>query len=300
MPAGPWPTADTRVLGLLGWPARHSVSPVMHNAALQEQGLDLVYLALPLPPDGLAGAVEALGAMEVIGCNVTVPHKQAVVDHCDRLTEEARLVGAVNTLEWTSDALVGHNTDVAGLAAVIRDDLALAPATAVVLVGTGGAARAAAVAFGRVGCQVAVAGRRPDAAGAVARLASRCGAREARAVDLADADQVAGAVAAADAVVNATTVGMRGSADRRFDAPALHALSERHVALDLVYTPLRTPFLADADAAGAETHHGLGMLVAQGVASYRIWTGQEPGVATMSAAAMRTLLDQDNDDPGIS
>lgn len=298
MRRGPWPTADTRVLGLLGWPARHSVSPAMHNAALREHGLDMVYLALPVRPEHLGPTVEALGAIGAIGANVTVPHKRAVVDHCDRLTDEARLVGAVNTLVWRPDGLLGHNTDVAGLEAVVRDDLALERGTAVVLVGTGGAARAAAVAFGRAGCALTVTGRRPDAAAALARLAAGCGAVTAGSVDLADDERVSQAVGSASVVVNATTVGMHGSDHARFDAAALHALTARHIALDLVYTPLQTPFLADADAAGAETHHGLGMLVAQGAASYRVWTGQEPPAATMSAVAMRALIDRD--EPGKS
>lgn len=290
MRPGPWPGADTRILGLLGWPARHSVSPVMHNTALREQGLDLVYLALPVPPETLADAVAVLGAVGAIGVNVTVPHKESVVGLCDRLTEEARLVQAVNTLAWTPEGLIGHNTDVAGLEAVLRDDLALPASTAALLVGTGGAARAAAVALGRAGWVVTVAGRRPAAAAALAHLADRSGASAADGIDLADEAGVRGAVDRATVVVNATTVGMRGSPDDRFEAAPLHALGPDHVALDLVYTPLQTPFLADADAAGAETHHGLGMLVAQGARSYRLWTGQDPPVAAMSAAAMRHLI----------
>jgi shikimate dehydrogenase len=111
----PWPTASTRLLALLGWPARHSLSPVIHNAALREQGLDLVYLALPTPPDRLRAAVEGLTAVGAVGANVTVPHKQEAVGLCDHLTPEAELIGAVNTLAWTTDGLLGDNTDAVGL-----------------------------------------------------------------------------------------------------------------------------------------------------------------------------------------
>ena len=107
----PWPQASTRPVVLLGWPARHSLSPVIHNAAFAADGLDLVYLAAPCAPEGLRQVVGALGTIGAVGANVTVPHKRAVVAHCDRLTDEAELIGAVNTLSWTDDGLLGDNTD---------------------------------------------------------------------------------------------------------------------------------------------------------------------------------------------
>jgi hypothetical protein len=113
--ADPWPVASTRPVAVLGWPVRHSLSPVLHNAAFAELDLDLVYLALPVPPERLAEVVAALGTVEALGANVTVPHKVAVADLCDVLTEEARLIGAVNTLHFTDDGLVGDNTDATGL-----------------------------------------------------------------------------------------------------------------------------------------------------------------------------------------
>src|SRR5690606_36536468 len=110
----PWPTAATRPVVLLCWPARHSLSPVIHNAAFREHDLDLVYLVAPTPPERLLEVVDTLGTIGVIGANVTVPHKRAVLERCDALTDEAELIGAVNTLSWTSDGLVGDNTDATG------------------------------------------------------------------------------------------------------------------------------------------------------------------------------------------
>jgi shikimate dehydrogenase len=283
---GPWPTATTRPVVLLGWPARHSLSPVLHNAAFREQGLDLVYLALPTRPEDLAGVVTALGATGAVGANVTVPHKLAVVEACDHLTEEAELIGAVNTLCWTTDGLLGDNTDAAGLAGAIVDDGAAEPGTAWTMLGTGGSARSVAVAAGRLGCSLRVVGRRPEAARAIADLALRAGSPSAAAVDLADDAEVTAAVAAARTVLNATPLGMAGE-----DLPApFHALRADQSAYDLVYTPPSTPFLAAAARAGAGGHHGLGMLIGQAAASYRRWTGQAPPVATMSAAAMAALI----------
>lgn len=282
---GPWPTAATRPVALLGWPVRHSLSPVMHNAAFREQGLDLVYLALPTPPSDLGRVVDALGAVEAVGANVTVPHKEVVVGRCDLLTVEAELVGAVNTLVWGVDGLLGDNTDAAGLGAVLGEELGIVAADAAVVLGTGGAARAATVALGRLGCPVTVVGRRGDAARALADLAGRAGSPVPAAVALSDEAAVAAAIHAARLVVNATPLGMSGE---RLPEP-FHQLGPDHVAYDLIYRPPETPFLASARAAGAEGHHGLGMLVGQAAAAYRRWTGREAPTATMSAAAVASL-----------
>src|SRR5690606_8702366 len=115
--------ADTRLLALIGWPARYSLSPVIHNAALHEQGLDLVYLVLPTRPEHLRSVLDALGSVGMVGANVTVPHKLAVMPACDRLTAEAELIGAVNTLSWTPEGLVGDNTDATGLLGALTTDL---------------------------------------------------------------------------------------------------------------------------------------------------------------------------------
>lgn len=280
-----WPVATTRLVALLGWPVRHSLSPLIHNAAFREQAVDMVYVALPTPPADLGSVVEVLGQVEAAGANVTIPHKEAVTAHCDRLTEEAELVGAVNTLLWQPDGLVGDNTDALGLAAVLRSDVALAPGAGSVVLGTGGAARACAVAIGRAGSPVTFVGRRVDAAEELAELAIACGAPEGRGIGLDETAWVVGAVREAVLVVNATPLGMGGE---ELPEP-FGSLRGGQVALDLVYRPPETPFLQAARAAGVETYHGLGMLVAQAAESYRRWTGLEPPSATMSAAALAAL-----------
>jgi shikimate dehydrogenase len=283
----PWPTASTRLLALLGWPARHSLSPVMHNAALREQRLDLVYLALPTPPADLGAVVRGLGAVGAVGANVTVPHKRAVVELCEHLTPEAELIGAVNTLAWTTDGLLGDNTDAVGLRDALTADVDVRRDDRVVVLGTGGAARAAVVAVGRLGCPITVVGRRPGAAEDLAELAVKAGAGEAAGVDLSDAPTVDEVVGAARIVCNATPVGMR---DDRLPA-RFEALEAGQIAYDLVYTPSQTPFLQAARDRGVEWHNGLGMLIGQAAASYRRWTGQEAPAATMSAAALGALAD---------
>jgi shikimate dehydrogenase len=284
---GAWPTASTRPVVLLGWPARHSISPQLHNAAFAEHDLDLVYLALPTRPDDLLGVVRTLGVVGAIGANVTVPHKRAVVAACDALTREAELIGAVNTLVWGPDGLVGDNTDATGLHDALTSDLALRADAEVVVLGTGGAARAAVVAVGRVGCRLTVAGRRPAAAEELAMLAERAGAAGGTAVDLGVPAALATAVAGARLVVNATPLGMEGE---ELPAP-FQQLRPDQVAYDLVYTPPETPFLAAARRHGAEAHNGLGMLIGQAAAAYRRWTGREAPLGILSAAALAALTD---------
>lgn len=293
-PAGqaPWPTASTRPVVLLGWPAGHSLSPVIHNAAFREQGIDLVYLAFPTPPERLHRVVDTLGWIGAVGANVTVPHKQAVLDLCDRLTAEAELVGAVNTLAWTADGLLGDNTDATGFMTAMRDDVGIDDGARIVVLGTGGAARAAAVGLGRLGVQVTFVGRRPDAAQELADLAALCGADEADAVDLADLEWVQRAVDGAGVFVNATPLGMDGE-----DLPdPFMRLGAHQIAYDMVYRPALTPFLEAARSVGARAHHGLGMLVAQAAGAYQRWTGRKPPLPTMSAAAAAGLRAEESGD----
>jgi shikimate dehydrogenase len=284
----PWPTAATRLVVLLGWPVAHSLSPQLHNAAFGEQGLDLVYLALPVHPDQLLQVVTGLGAAGTVGANVTVPHKRAVMAACDHLTDEAAGIGAVNTLVWTTDGLLGDNTDAAGLGDALRADVALPPDAHLVVLGTGGAARAAVVAVGRLGASLTVVGRRGDAARELAELGERFGATASRAHDLADDEAVAAAVSQATVVINATPLGMGGE---HLPAP-FESLRPDQVAYDLVYDPPVTPFLAAAHASGAAGHHGLGMLIGQAAVSYRRWTGRPAPTATMSAVAAAALSER--------
>ena len=285
--AATWPTAATRPVFLLGWPARHSLSPVIHNAAFRAAGLDLVYLAAPVPPDRVLEVVGALQAMEAVGANVTVPHKRAVLPACDQLTEEAQLIGAVNTLHVTEDGLTGDNTDARGLVRALERDVERVGGAAFLLLGTGGAARAAAVAIGRLGGSVQVVGRRLDAARDIADLARRAGGSDAEVVVLGAGDQasLAAATAAARVVVNATPLGMGGE---ELPAP-LQALEPGQVAYDLVYDPAETPFLAAARARGVAAHNGLAMLLGQAAVSYERWTGRSAPLPVMQDAVDEAL-----------
>jgi shikimate dehydrogenase len=270
------PTAATGLLCLLGHPVAHSLSPVLHNAALAAAGVDAVYLAFDVGPERLADALAGLRAVGLMGANVTVPHKRAVLALADDRTGEADAVGAANTLYWDGNRLVADNTDTAGLRQVLEADVGLVGGAAAVVLGAGGAARAAAVTLGRLGARVTVAARREAAAGEVAELAHRHGAADAGACT---PDAATGAVKGADVVVNATPLGLNGEP---LPQPFM-ALGPRQVAVDLVYGPTPTPFCAAAAARGARALDGLGMLVGQAVASFERWTGRPAPVEAMRA-----------------
>ena len=268
----------TSFLGVLGWPLDHTLSPVIHNAAFRRLGLDWVYLAFAVEPERLGVAVDGLRALGALGANVTMPHKEAVIQHLDELSGDARAIGAVNTVQRIGDKLVGHNTDVDGFTAFLSDDAGLdVEGWSCTVLGAGGAARAVVKSLQRLDAgEITVAGRRADQLDGFEGLGG-----DLRTVSW---NEVAGAARDADLVVNATPLGMNGE-----DPLPDTSLREGQVVVDLVYDPPQTPLVEKARAAGAAGWGGLGMLVHQAAASLRLWSGQEAPVEAMSVAAMHAL-----------
>ncbi len=267
MTSHPSTTAATRLVALLGHPVAHSVSPQIHSAAFAATGIDAAYVALDVHPEDLGDAVTGLRALGFLGANVTVPHKLAVRELADEVTDEVRAVGAANTLSWRDGRLAADNTDALGLERTVRSEIGLDRGDGVLIFGAGGAARAAAVAFGRLGADVRVRARNEAAAAEVDDLAQRHGAtREHRGTK-------------PRVIVNATPLGLH---DEPLPAD-LMALDPDQCALDLLYRP--TPFLRAAAERGARAVDGLGMLVGQAAASFERWTGVPAPVEAMTAAA---------------
>jgi shikimate dehydrogenase len=267
----------TRVAGVIGDPVRHSLSPVLHNAAYRELALDWVYVAFEVPDGATRGALEAMRILDLAGLSVTMPHKTAAAAYCDELTEDAAALRSVNTVSvGSSGRLVGDSTDGEGFLRSLRDAGHDPAGASVVLLGAGGAARAVARALGRAGAGVVVCARKPDAAAVAAQLA----AGESR-----PWAERAAAAAAATIVVNATPVGM--DADE-LPLP-LDALHPGQVLADLVYHPLETVLLRGARDQGAQIVDGLGMLVHQAALQIERWTGRPAPVAAMRAAATAAL-----------
>jgi shikimate dehydrogenase len=271
-------TRATRFVGILGWPLDHTLSPAIHNAAFRRLGLDWVYLSFPVPAERLAEAVAGLRALGAQGANVTMPHKEAVVDHLDELSGEAEVLGAVNTIQQLGGKLIGHNTDIGGFIEFVRSDAGFDPSgkTALVL-GSGGAARAVVKGLSDAGAErVTVAARSSERARGVAGMG--------RATDTLEWEEALRGAADVDLVVNATPLGMHGENP----LPGVDFRSGQAV-VDLVYEPPTTPLVQAARSRGADAWGGLGMLVQQAVAAFRIWTGREPPVEAMSAAAIHKL-----------
>ncbi len=266
------------VYALVGNPVEHSLSPPMHEAAYDHLGLDARYVTFEPPADAGRRAVESAATLGVAGLNVTIPFKQDVLAAVEPDDLAAR-IGAVNTVDLGTDPPTGHNTDAVGLVrALDHHDVTLAGRA--VVVGAGGAGRAAVFALADRGLRVHVANRTVETAEELAADVTG-GTVTAHPLDALD-----GLVAEADILVNATSVGME--ADRSVvPASALHA---DLAVLDAVYTPVETRLLRDAASAGATTVDGAWMLLYQGVAAFERWTGHDAPVDVMNEA-LRTRLD---------
>lgn len=265
-------TAATRLVALLGHPVAHSISPQIHNAAFAAGGVDAVYVALDVEPEAVATAVAGLAAVRFLGANVTVPHKRSVWLEVPRRTQDAERSGAANTLFWDDGVLAVDNTDVAALRKVLTDECGLTGGEPVLLLGAGGAARAVALAAGELQLRLEVVGRRAEAVRQIEQVAEAAGAA---------AQPVADPVV----LVNATPLGLAGEQvpDRFRD------VGPGQTALDLVYGPAETPFLAAAGRAGAAAVDGLSMLIWQAAAAFERWTGQSAPVDVMRSAAAAAL-----------
>jgi len=296
------PGGSTALVGVLGDPVRHSLSPAMHNAALAALGLDWVYLALPVAAADLATVVAALEALDCRGLNVTIPHKQAVAALAAELSPLAQRLGAVNTLvRRPGGGWLGTNTDVEGFLAPLREGNRpeqRAPGQRAVVLGCGGSALAVLAGLEQLGfSSIAVAGRN---ANALAALQVGCRdwlpALEPLAWTTANDERLLQALAKADLVVNCTPVGMASTRDPMaanrspLAAAALDRLRPGSGVYDLIYTPRPTTLLQGAAERGCRTWDGLEMLVQQGAAALRLWSGRDTvPVDAMRQAALECL-----------
>jgi shikimate dehydrogenase len=283
--AGP----EMRLVGVIGSPITHSLSPLLHNAAFAALGLGATWhsLAFEVAPGQAAGALEAMRRANISGLSVTMPHKADVVALLDECTEVAQRLDAVNCIVSTEGILLGTNTDGEGFVASLARGADFTPAgRRCVVIGAGGAARAVVLALADGGAShISVLNRTPERAATAAALAGRAGS-----VVPPGERALAEAVGLADLVVNATPFGMAGAspAGAGGAAPWLVApqlLHEGQVAADLVYAPRPTRWLVEAAAAGARSVDGLGMLVHQAAAQLVLWTGEPAPVEAMWEAA---------------
>ena len=276
-------------LGIIGYPISHSISPRFQQAALDFCGIDAEYRAYPVAPEDVGRFVAGLRQPGILGINVTVPHKEAVIPFLDEIDDWATEAGAVNTIVNRQGRLTGHNTDGYGFLRALQQGGSFQPrGRRTLILGAGGAARGVVLALAREGVgHLTIANRTPERAESLAQLARGRGIT-AQAIPLSGAD-LTEAAASAELIVNCTTIGMThgpGAADSPLPRQAIPVTA---LVYDLVYNPLETRLLRDAAQIGAATLGGIQMLVYQGAASFELWHEQPAPVAVMLEAATRAM-----------
>ncbi len=278
--------------GVIGYPLTHSTSPAIFKAAFEAAGVEAKYEAWPTEADQLEGRINALRGDDMLGANVTIPHKEAVVPLIDRLDPQADLVGAVNTIVHDDGDLVGYNTDVAGFGRALVEDAGFdAKGKRTVVLGAGGAARAVALSLIESRAStVLMTGRSPRR---LTALVNDLRAQTVAGVTLSWAYWQDGSflisLPKADLIVNCTPIGTLGG-DSEGESPLdAKLLPENGTVFDLVYNPAETPLLKATQVRGAKAVSGLGMLVYQAAESFRLWTGQDADTAAMLAAGRQAL-----------
>lgn len=265
-----------KVAGIMGWPARQSLSPVLHGFWLKEHGIEGAFVPLPTRPEDFSTALRGFRRAGLRGVNVTVPHKEAAFALADRLDPVARDAGAVNLLVFRDDGgLDGHNTDAGGLAASLAETLGqgAVKGKAAVLLGAGGAARAAVLALDKLGAgEVRILNRHPGRAQALAVALTSAVSSRLTATSL---EGWTNAASGAALVVNTTSAGMKDTRPLDLD---LRALPKDAAVCDIVYNPLETDLLKRARREGLRTVDGLGMLMHQAVPSFAAFFGVTPKV----------------------
>ena len=274
-----------RLAGIIGHPVAHSLSPVFQSAAFDHCGLDVDYQAWDTPPHGLARRVEALRAPEILGANVTIPHKESVIPLLDELGGLSARVGAVNTIVNREGRLFGFNTDGPGFVAALKNEANFDPANkSILLLGAGGAARGISFALAEARADnIGIWNRTPDRGGQLALDVAGTGA-SVHTERTADPSGY-------DCIVNCTSVGMEGTGTEGESPCDFARAGPGALAVDIVYKPEDTSFLKAARSAKLKTLGGLPMLIYQGALAFELWTGVRAPVEVMFEAARAKLRD---------
>ena len=276
-------TGHTRIVGIIGDPIEHSRSPQMHNAAFAKAGLDYVYVPFHVRPDDLAHAIAGFKALNVVGINVTLPHKQAVIPYLTSISREAELVGAVNTLTFVDDGIHGDNTDAPGVLKALEEegDMSVPVGQEVVVLGAGGSARAVVVALALGGvASITIANRTVERAVSLAEEMQQKTNILMHGMGLADA-RLPDAVSRCMLLINTATASMDPTQPLLVSADWLQSNT---IVYDIVYTPPVTPLMKAASERRCPTLGGIGMLVHQGAIAFEKWTGVTPCTQTMHHA----------------
>lgn len=280
-------SGKTKNLGIFGYPVAHSFSPPMQNAALQAANLDYAYIAMPVAPENLEAAVAGLRAMNFRGVNVTIPHKQAIMQYLDEINQDAKIIGAVNTVVNDSGHLTGYNTDVIGFVDAMKDKGFEAAGKNAVMLGAGGAARAIIWGLIKENVQsIAIGVRNVTKVQPLVQYFKEY--LDIKLYDWND-DAFKGELRGTDLLINATPLGMAPNVDA-MPPVDWDCIPSSAFVYDIIYTPAETLFLRTAKEKGCQILNGEGMLVGQGAEAFRLWTGVEPNQSIMAEALHKMLV----------
>lgn len=277
-------TGNTKLLGIIGDPVEHSLSPLMHNVALEKLKLDYIYLPFPVKVANLEQALGGFAVVSLVGFNATIPHKQAIMPFLQHITPEATAIGAVNTVWHNKDGWYGTNTDIIGFVAPLKNINRDWSNTTPVVLGNGGAARAVVAGLEQLGCkEINIVGRNKD------KLAQfwkswQNSPQIQSILKIHNWENLSGLLPKTDLLVNTTPIGMHPHIDASpVSAELMQKLPQNAIAYDLIYTPSPTQFLQLAQDNGAKAIDGLEMLLQQGVAALEIWLKQSIPIDVIDA-----------------
>ena len=282
-------SGKTRVCAIIGDPVEHSLSPVMHNAAFKELGLNLVYVAFTVTTKELKDAILGARRLGLRGLNVTMPHKNAVMNYLDEVDATAKAIGAVNTILSNQGKLIGYNTDGNGAMIALQENGVYPEEKKLVLLGAGGAAKAIAYHAAQDVDELVILNRTPEKAKKLAEALRKSFGNKVKGGTLSST-VLKDELETADILVNATSVGMHPNVN---SSPVPSSLLRRDLCvMDIIYNPLETRLIADAKSVGAKVVSGLEMLIYQGAVAFEIWTNCPAPVEVMRNAALNELEKQ--------
>jgi len=282
--------ANTELIGLIGHPIKHSYSPFIQNFALEQMNLDYIYLAFDVPSENLKGAVNAVLALGLKGLNITLPHKEKIIKFLDELSEEASIIGAVNTIVNDHGKLVGYNTDAYGIYESLLPFKDKITGSKVTVVGAGGSSRAVIYTLLRhfKPDEINIINRTQQRADSLVNdLGLKMRYDAFHTFELFPPDNVE-VLSNSNLIVNATTIGMIPDVEDSI-TDIDESFNEKQIVFDLVYNPTKTNFLQTAERQGAKIVGGLKMLIAQAAKSFELWTGVEMPVKEISEKLSKNI-----------
>jgi shikimate dehydrogenase len=279
-------SGKTRVCGVIGDPVEHTLSPAIHNAAFDQLKLDFVFLAFRVKAADLEKAIRGMRGLGIHGLNVTMPHKSPVISYLDEVDSTVKFLGSANTILNKDGKLSGFNTDGDGALNALRENGIALSEKKVLLLGAGGAAKAIAFALAQEAGELAILNRAAEKAAVLADALNRVFGKKIVGGALSPS-AVQKNLQDADILVNATSVGMHPRVNQSLVAPQW--LKPNLAVMDIVYNPVETKLAKDAKAAGAKVISGVEMLIYQGAASFKIWTGRSAPIKVMRKAALNKL-----------